>query len=215
MVLLISSLRTITAFLAIALLSSAALQSTRIPLPDEFEPYRLHISADSTPDFVSSRTNPYEIFRDSVTSENNDNDNGRSIAATLNLDITEIKTYTGYNLGTELGNPPFTVAEPDLAWESSSRSSSSSRGGRGVVHRTAKVVIAMYSFDPPMDVVDVKVDGGPKGLVRTDCFMITSVDGLYVRFGMGVWEGARDVVGVYCSGYFPMEVEVEEEEEMM
>ena len=211
MVLLTSSLRTITAFLAIALLSSAALQSTRIPLPDEFEPYRLHISADSAPDFVSSRANPYETLRDFTASENNDEEDERLIAATLNLDITEIKTYTGHNLGAELGNPPFTVVEPDLAWESSSRSSSRRR----VVHRTAKVVIAMYSFDPPMDVVDLKVDGGPRGLLRTDCFIITSVDGLYVRFGMGVWEGARDVVGVYCSGYFPMGVEEEEEEEEM
>lgn len=195
--------------LSLAFLSSAALQNNRRPLPGEFEPFRLSIGADSIPDFVSSRYDSYETPRNSESNleedENESNDGNkvdtdgddpedRAIAATEDIEITEVAEYSGTNLGTEPGNPPYTVANP---------------GVDGVM-RTQKVASGLYSFRPPMDIVDVKVTGGPAGAEKVECFIITKVRGRYIKFGLGVWIAAEDAVGVYCAAYYAME-EVEEE----
>ena len=191
-----------------AFLSSAALQSSRVPLEGEFEPFRLSISADSTPDFVSSRTNPYEIPRSrhsDLDDEDNDDDDydninasgdepDREIAATVDVEIIEVKIYSGTDLGTEPGNPPYTIADP----------------GEDAVMRTHKVVSGLYAFEPPMDLVGMKIDGGPSGAETVECFGLTEVMGRFVKFGLGVWIFAEDVIGVYCSAYYAME-EVEGE----
>lgn len=195
--------------LSLAFLSSAALQNNRKPLPGEFEPFRLSIGADSIPDFVSSRYDPYEIPRNSNPkleedeNENNDGNNvdangddpeDRAIAATEDIEIIEVTEYSGTNLDTEPGNPPYTVANPEV----------------DAVMRTQKVVSGLYSFRPSMDIVDVKVTGGPTDAEKVECFIIAEGRGQYIKFGLGVWVAAQDAVGVYCAAYYAIE-EVEEE----
>ena len=188
--------------LSMAFLSSAALQNIRAPLPNEFEPFRLSIGADSVPDFVSSRSNPYEIPRNNNPDLGDDDDNDinaneddpdRKIAATVDIDIVEVKIYSDNNRGTEPGKPPFTVASPS----------------NDAVMRYSKVVSGLYPFQPPMEIVDVKVTGGPSDADSVECFIITEVRGQYIKFGRDVWITAQNAVGVYCSAHYAME-EVEE-----
>ena len=174
---------TVGLILALPLLASAALQSARSPRPDEFEPFRMHIGADSIPDFVSSRNNPYEISRSNQPNPGNDGDNfdavDRAIAATVDIGIEEVQIH-----GDDMVPP-----------------------GSGTVRRTQKVVIGSYQFDPPMEIVDVKIDGGPNDLTKVECFFFMRKRGQYIKFGLGMWTSAADATSVYCRGYYAIEEE--------
>ena len=189
----------LTLTLTLPLLASALLQSTRTPRPDEFEPFRLHIGADSVPDFVSSRTNPYEISSHSQAGpgiyDDSRGSDERAIAATVDIIIDRVDVYAEDSYGTGPQNQPFSdvIGTPSLGDE----------GGR----RTQKAIVGIYHFDPPMDIVDLMVDGGPSGLVKTDCYILMKKKGQFVKFGLGVWTSAADAVSVYCAGYYPIENE--------
>lgn len=177
---------TLTIVLALPHLTLAVLESTRVPSPGEFEPFRLQIGADSDPEFVSSRYNPNEIPSNKQTGlggdvVDDDDDaldaGGRAVAATLDIEISEVQKHT------------------DMI--------SDSVAGK----RVFKIIAGQFKFVPPMKIVDVKVDGGPSDLVNAECYLVTKTRGGFIKFGLGQWISGSNVRSVYCAGYYAAEWE--------